>query len=455
MKTADQSLGSIPFLLLALILGLVTVGETFLVCQLDHSSAASYVTPAASSRDEMHPFVRDEACPHDWFGAAVAGSESLALIGCPRQTVDGLFTGAVHLFERGPRGEWHSAHCFMQSELGDGAMFGTTVAAAGDRLLIGVCPHEAQPAAAPVAYAFKRVGNAWHSSPLQMDNHEPYLVHCVSLALDNDTAIVGQLARATQSGRLSGKAGVFRAQPDGSWRRLTTLSEDEDTKPFVNNFGAAVGLSGAHAIVGAPLVDTREGSAGAAYIYQEVDGGHWRRVATLVASDGQRADCFGTSVAISGQTALVGAMAADHTAMNAGAAYVFRQADDGRWRQIATLAPPDSQQWSGFGLAVALDGDLAVIGAPGSNDGAGAIYVFRLSESGATQLARFAPTTATPRSGFGQTVAVAGTSLLVGAPWQDTAIHDNTGAAYACELPQPASFGPSPKHQPRLIIARQ
>lgn len=453
-----QALITSPFLLLALVLGITFVGEAYLVCHVDQTinrcAANSRITPAPPLPVELQTFVRDSACRNEWFGAALALTDSTVLIGCPRQSIDGSSLGAVHLFQRGPHGQWHTAHEFARPELAAGAQFGSSVAASAGRVLIGVCPLDVQPAAAPVAYAYEQIAGQWRSAPLLMEIVGPSELISVSLALDGDTAIVGQIARSVDPDRLSAQTCLFRAQPDGSWRRLATFAENDDSGPLLHSFGNSVAISGSRAIVGAPLVNTRGGTIGVAYIYEEDEHGVWRRVAALSANDDERANCFGNSVAISGNTAIVGAMAANAAGRNSGAAHVFREID-GQWRRIATLVPNELQPWSCFGRSVALDRDLALIGAPGENDGAGAIYAFHLRASGVEQLAHVAPRGTTPRAGFGQCVSIAGHTLLAGAPWEDLADQENTGAAYACELHQPPTTAKLYHRQAGLLFARQ
>jgi hypothetical protein len=214
------------------------------------------------------------------------------------------------------------------------------------------------------------------------------------------------------------------------------LADETGNLPH-SNFGASVALCGKQAIVGAPLQAAVNGATGAAYVYEEQADGQWHRTSQLVAEDSQAADCFGTSVAISGDTAIVGAMASNAIGgMNSGAAYVFRKTVSG-WRQAAKIAPSGLPDWSCFGTSVALDGDIAVISAPGISDGMGAVYVFHLHETAAAPLARFTPARTTPRAGFGQSVAIAGATLVAGAPWQDTGGIENTGAAFALEFERP------------------
>jgi alpha-tubulin suppressor-like RCC1 family protein len=105
--------------------------------------------------------------------------------------------------------------------------------------------------------------------------------------------------------------------------------------------------------------------------------GDWSQQAKLIADDAQADDNFGFSVALEGDTALIGARFEDEGGNDAGAAYVFTRTDDD-WRQQAKLIADDAQADNEFGFSVAIEGDAALIGAPGDEGGdrAGAAYVF-------------------------------------------------------------------------------
>ncbi len=104
--------------------------------------------------------------------------------------------------------------------------------------------------------------------------------------------------------------------------------------------------------------------------------------AKLTASDGAGSDSFGISVAVSGDTAVVGAFLDDHAGLpNAGSAYVIVRSGTS-WTEQAKLTASDAAVFDEFGFSVALSGDTVVIGAnaddPAGDSGAGSAYVFRL-----------------------------------------------------------------------------
>ena len=147
-------------------------------------------------------------------------------------------------------------------------------------------------------------------------------------------------------------------------------------------FGVGVAVSGDTAVVGA---NGEDAGAGAAYVFGRNQGGadNWGQVAKLTASDAGADDHFGVSVAISGDTAVVGADleagGAGDPLTFAGAAYVFGRNQGGadNWGQVAKLTASDAQAVDLFGVSVAVSGDTAVVGARGEDAGVG-----RSSQSG-------------------------------------------------------------------------
>jgi hypothetical protein len=146
-------------------------------------------------------------------------------------------------------------------------------------------------------------------------------------------------------------------------------------------------------------------------------GGVWSQTAKLVASDGAGADSFGLSVSISGDTILVGALRDDDLGDQSGSACVFERSV-GVWTQTAKLLPDDGDAGDLFGNAVALSGDVAVIGASHDDDpgvDSGSAYVFTRGASGGwSQTKKVQAGDGSAGAKFASHVATNGTTILVG-----------------------------------------
>ena len=169
-------------------------------------------------------------------------------------------------------------------------------------------------------------------------------------------------------------------------------------------FGGSVAVSDGHVLVGEPA---NTALPGIVYVYGPTADG-WSETAriTLAAMHGP-ADGFGAAMAADGDLVLIGASALDD---GAGAALLYSRDAQGEWREVGRLTPDGAGEDAGFGSAVALDGDVAVVGAAGDGDGAGAAYVFTRSGDTWSQRSRFQG--GEGGNGFGTRIALDGTTLL-------------------------------------------
>lgn len=155
--------------------------------------------------------------------------------------------------------------------------------------------------------------------------------------------------------------------------------------------------------------------------------------AKLTASDGQTGDEFGLSVAISGNTIVVGSLTPAR--VGSGAAYVFAKPSSGwtNMMQTAKLTASDAAQGDEFGYSVAVEGNTIVVGAPGAkrsgNESQGAVYAFLKPAAGwhdMKQTAELNITGATALAALGQSVAIAGNTIVAGAPYFGTFLNGTT-----------------------------
>jgi hypothetical protein len=252
----------------------------------------------------------------------------------------------------------------------------------------------------------------------------------VSVAIDGDTAVVGAYADGGER-PLAGAAYVF-TRNGGSWDLQQKLTASD--AQFFDYFGYAVAISGETILVGAMLHDGGGVSdSGAAYVFTR-SAGVWTEQQKLVAGDAGAGDRFGNSVAIDGDVAVVGAFSDDTAAgADAGSAYVFVRSGD-VWTQQQKLTAPDAAANDFFGWGLGLDGDTLIVGAyqkdlPSYPD-AGAAYVY--THSGGVWSHQQTLTSPTPAAGdgFGSSVALRGDTAVVGAYADDTAAGIDAGSAF-------------------------
>ncbi|RZB38448.1 MAG: hypothetical protein SRB2_00196 [Desulfobacteraceae bacterium Eth-SRB2] len=189
-----------------------------------------------------------------------------------------------------------------------------------------------------------------------------------SVAVDGDTAVIGAWADV-DAGVSSGSAYVFTRDAIGDWsQQAKLLAGDGASADF---FGWSVAVDGDTAVIGAWADDDAGVSSGSAYVFTRNAIGDWSQQAKLLAADGASGDFFGESVAVDGDTAVIGAFYDDENYVSSGSAYVFTRVftDDGiNWEQQAKLLAGDGASADFFGWSVAVDGDTAVIGAWADDD---------------------------------------------------------------------------------------
>jgi len=230
---------------------------------------------------------------------------------------------------------------------------------------------------------------------------------------------------------LATAASSFSLSFGPNWSLTTQQQKIQSSDIQANdNFGYSVAISGDTAVVGAHYEDTGGTSAGAAYVFTR-SGTTWTQQQKIQATDKQAGDFFGYSVAIDGDTAVVGAQAEETGATDAGSVYIFTRSGT-TWTQQQKIVASDLQAWDQFGNSVSIDGDTVVVGANGEDTGganAGAAYVFTRSGTTWTQQQKIQASDLQASDSFGTSVSISGDTVVVGAYREDTGGAD-AGAAY-------------------------
>jgi regulation of enolase protein 1 (concanavalin A-like superfamily) len=256
-----------------------------------------------------------------------------------------------------------------------------------------------------------------------------------SVSLSGDRAIVGAPYASPGGTYSAGAAYVFTRASNGTWTQEAKLVASD--KAQSDYFGNSVSLSGDRAVVGAMAASPGGTTyAGAAYIFTRASNGAWTQEAKLTASDKAAYDYFSYSVSLSGDRAVVGAMYASHGGTyTAGAAYVFTRASNGTWTQEAKLTASDKGAYDQLGYSVSISGDRAIVGANNASPGrtwyAGAAYVFTRAINGTwTEEAKLTASDKALYDQFGYSVSLSGDRALVGAIQSDSGGTTDAGAAY-------------------------
>ena len=315
-------------------------------------------------------------------------------------------SGAAYVFERAASGEWNEVAKLTAADGATGDFLGRSVALSGNRAVVGAPGDDGNGNDAGSAYVFERAaGGRWRevAKLLAADGSRSYAFG-LSVALSGDRVIVGG----------SGSAYVFERAAGGGWDEVAKLDV------FGASGQSSVAISGDRAIVGARFETDNGTRSGAAYVFERAAGGGWNEVTKLIAADGAQGDIFGSSVALSGGRAIVGAQRDDDNGFNSGSAYVFERTAGGGWREVAKLVAPDGSAFDRFGTSVALSDNRAIVGADGEDDNGssvGSAYVFDLAADPAAPVCNGLAVTVDLNRGDTPT---SGDDVILGTPAADT-----------------------------------
>jgi len=327
------------------------------------------------------------------FGDAVAISGSTAVVGA---SATDLNTGSAYVFVNSG-GVWSQQAELKASDAATGDNFGGSVAIAGSTVVVGAKTKDSFQGA---AYVFAWSGGVWtQRAKLTASDGEGYDQFGWSVAVSGSTAVVTAPFRNG-----TGAAYVF-VRSGSIWTQQAEVTASDGVTD--DGFGISVAMSGASMLIGAPY---RNSYAGAGYVFTG-SGAIWSQEAELTASDGAPNDYFGYGLAISGNTAVMGAMGRNS---GTGTAYVFVNSL-GTWLQQAELTASDGAHDYFFGRSVAISRTTALVGSANQSYSNGAAYVFVRSGGSWSQQAELTAPDGGHLDHFGGSVSLFRSTALIGA----------------------------------------
>ena len=255
-----------------------------------------------------------------------------------------------------------------------------------------------------------------------------------SLALGADGVLIG--ADLDRVGPNRGQGSVRWYQPARAGYAQTAQLDSGDGAIY-DRYGTSVAVDGDVALVGAYLEDTDAGpDAGAAHWFERV-GGDWQYRGRIVAPDAEIEDRFGIAVDVDGERMAIGAFwDVVGTNVDQGSVYIYRR-DGAEWVFEAKLIASDGRPRDYFGFALSLDGDQVLVGARGASvpfSEQGVAYVYVRNAEGWQEQARLDSPVASSQGYFGASVALVGARALIGAPGVTPSSGPTAaGAAYVYE----------------------
>ena len=419
------------------------LGMIVLLMSIGLWAAAPEIT-ASLSLAQIQKFKSSASTQDAHFGQSVAMDGNVAIIG--EWGYDSK-KGRAYVYEYNP-----TSHLFEQKAIlkaSDGKAddhFGESVAISGDTVIIGAEGKYLSQTDPGKAYIYVKPSGGWagilqEDVKLQASDGRAGDEFGKRVAISGDTVVIGA-ANNDNNGHENAGAAYIYEKSDLGWS-YTSHEKAKLTASDANDnfyFASSVAISGDTVVIGALLDDEVADDAGAAYIYEKPQSG-WEdsnQTAKLTASDANVNENLGRSVAISGDTVVVGASGDNEAVDNSGAAYIYEKPQNG-WKdsnQTAKLKASDAQTYHYFGWSIAIDADTVVIGAQNDdnrNNSSGAIYVYKKPQSGwagtlheKTKLKSF---DADRFDYFGSGIAISGDTVVVGASGDNETV-DNSGAAY-------------------------
>ena len=403
----------------------------------------------------------------DSIGSDVAIDGDTAVVGAPG---DSSARGAAYVFAR-VSGAWTIQATLTASVRGGSDFFGSSVAVSGDTVVIGATGDDDKGSGSGSVYVFTKPVGGWAADDYSGNETAKLLASDGanddnfgrSVAVDGDTVAVGAL-RDDDKGSNSGSAYVF-TKPSGGWSAWNDLPDNDDEMDEDKNrlsakllasdgaaddqFGISVAMDRDTVVVGSHGAN---GLRGKAYVFTKPVGGwvNGNETARLTASDRRDGDQFGLSVAIDADTVVVGAIGDDDKGSRSGSVYVFTKPSSNEgwndWNGLdanakanltTKLTASDGAEYDWFGRTVAVDGNIALIGAPTDTirrTDFGSAYLFTKTSGTWSETAKLNAPDAVARDRFGWSAALDGSTALVGAVYAFSEGAQYVGGAYVFDI---------------------
>ncbi|MCH8147846.1 MAG: FG-GAP repeat protein [Planctomycetes bacterium] len=327
----------------------------------------------------------------DEYGRAVAIRGRVAVVGARKHGS----TGAVYVFRRNS-GVWEYEQKLTAADGLPDDRFGGSVAIDGDWIIVGAPDHdEFGLVNSGAAYAFHFDGSTWtQARKILADDQDAGDSFANAVAINGNWIVVGakqdddRCPGEQNNADNSGSVYTFfhdpATAPNVGWEVRTKLQAQVRDGPTVScdatnsdTFGHTVAISGDRLVVGAVFDDDNGSSSGSAYVYR-LEEPDWVIEQKLTASDGAALDNFGRAVAIHGDLVLVGASRGDldnPVIADTGSVYLYRRAG-AAWIDELELTASDAALDDRFGWYVSIGGDYAAVGAYRKNASTGSAYIF-------------------------------------------------------------------------------
>lgn len=387
-----------------------------------------HAAPPPVSLAQLAELTPSQRASQDWFGFSTAVSGNTVVVGAFDANIETF--GAAYVYVKPASGWANMTQVAKLTSSDNGQGFGTSVAISGDTIVVGAAntSNFHAPASTPGAvYVFVKPASGWtdmiETSKLTASDGQPGDALGVSVSISGNTIAAGAFFAKDSSGNdFAGRAYVF-VRPGTGWggNLHETAELTASDSQLLNYMGASIATNGTTVVAGSYGHNNFQG-VGYVFVKPRSGWANMTQTAELSASNGKASNDLGFSAAISGNTVVLGAPGAGNFK---GAGYVFVKPASGwaNMTETAQLRASNATRDDSFGQSAAISGTTVVMGAPGAvvgaNQGQGAAYVFLEPRAGWKTTSRFdAELTAsdgTANDGFGLSAGVSGNSIVSGA----------------------------------------
>jgi hypothetical protein len=379
---------------------------------------------------ELFKITASDGANYDRFGTAVSVSGDMVIVGSYSNNSMGADSGSAYIF-RWNGTTWEKVVKLTASDGSSYDYFGISVSISSDAAIVGSHGDDDSGAYSGSAYIFRWNGTTWEEEDklIASDGWDSDQFG-YSVSISSDTAIVGS-HRNDDIGVDSGSAYVFRWNGT-TWEEEAKLTASDGSDN--DYFGRSVSISGDTVIIGSHGDDNIGGNSGSAYVFHW-NGTTWEEENKLIASDGSDSYLFGSSVSISGDTAIVGSYGDDGMGVDSGSAYVFRW-NGTTWDEEDKLIAFDGSENDFFGISVSISGDTAIVGSKYDDDigiNSGSSYIFRWNGTTWEEVAKLIPSDGSDNDNFGVSVSISGDTAITGS-YRDDGIGVDSGSAYIIQM---------------------
>lgn len=371
-----------------------------------------------------------DGAANDFFGFSIDASTdgTTIVVGARADDDKGTDSGSVYIFTKQTGGSYLQTQKLVPSDGAAGDAFGCSVStsADGSTIIVGAFYDDDKGSNSGSAYIYKKQtnGNYLQSQKLVASDGvvNDYFGRSVSISEDSSTIVVGAYGD-DDKGADSGSAYIFTKQANETYLQTQKLVASDGAAG--DRFSWSISISGNSStiVVCAYLDDDKGSDSGSAYVFTQQANGSYLQSQKLVASDGAANDAFGMSVAISedGSTIIAGALRSIGNVSGSGSVYIFTKQANGTYIQTQKLVASDGavDDYFGRSATVSSDGSTIVVGAYRDDDkglDSGSAYVFTKQADGSyLETFKLVPSDGATNDGFGWTVCVSQTSVVIGA----------------------------------------